>query len=230
MEKKYVFISKELVAGSFGESAFCKFSIEIMHGAFSFEQIAGRAPTVEEFFSAVTETLFEDNCPIPFAGRTNHYRIARRTGYSGCEDMFLEELKGGDVVRHHVLHISMDGKVNNNIKAAWLDDVLQVGLAMGYFDKKFEENKYHFRYDEFGYKWFVRLLKRAPRNINNEPGWCTPEGYTLSTDEAEIPEIYEKSGGYSIPSILDEGLGEYWDELKEKELDAQREEAESHVG
>ena len=234
MEKKYVFISKELVSGSFGESRFSKFSIESSDDMIAFKHIAGRAPTLNEFASAVLETVFDDVTEdiesMPrCASRCNPYRLVMRTGYSGCEDYYLEESRCGDVVRHKILHISMDGKLNIDMRT-YTDDVLQLLSAFGWLQPETDDNgKRHYTPVWCAYKRFVALVKITPRNIANEPGWHNPDG-TMMFEGDSIVNIHETCGGHSTPSIFDGAVGKFWKESAENYEEYCREKAESQIG
>lgn len=218
---KFTFISKLPVDSTFSSSSFCKFSVELDCNRLSVLPIAGRAPTFEEFCSAVLETVFHEVETVPYADRVNPYRIVRRVGYSGAQDYILEELRNGEVVRHHVLHVSMHEKVNDPVKNVYLDDLMLVLNRLGWIQPAWDiEGRKEHKPSAFLKDKFVLMEKRTPRDVSQEDGWCYPDGDFVDCGDGFpiLPDISDVSGGWNAKSIVGR-LEKIWEEV-EQDLDA----------
>lgn len=217
---KFVFVSNHTVDSTFSSGNFCRFAVEVEGTRLDMQPIAGRAPTLEEFCSAVLETVFDKTETIPYADRINPYRTVVRTGYSGAQDYVLEEARNGNVVRHHVLHVSMHGKVNDPVQRVYLDDMLILLTRLGWVQPAWDmEGKKEHRPSAFLKDKFVLMEKRTPRDITQEDGWCYPCGDFIDCGDGfpVLPDISNVSGGYRVDSIISR-LEKEWEEV-EADLD-----------
>ena len=100
-------------------------------GRFEMRGISGSAPSVPVLLRIVSEIVNADEAVELHRARANRYATHERVGMSGCRDLFLVEERDEewcDYPRHHLLHISMYGKINEPV-SVWLGD-LPVLLGM----------------------------------------------------------------------------------------------------
>lgn len=100
---------------------------------FTFQQIAGKAPTPAVLESVFSELDLWDRAHELHRARKCRWAIEARQGLSGCEDFFLRVERNAALMDHprvaH-LHISMEGKLNEGFRA-WLGDCIPLFQASG---------------------------------------------------------------------------------------------------
>ena len=89
-------------------------------------QIAGCAAPAEIVFELIQEfdEVWAEALRL-HREREHRYALSVRTGMSGCKDYSLIEerdVEFGDFPRHHLLHVSCAGKINNGVDL-WLGDI-----------------------------------------------------------------------------------------------------------
>lgn len=141
----------------------------------SVKKRCGKAPTTEEFFKLLTKFISEyakEFEEIQTCSRNYYYRFLEKQGTSGCLTYFIEESEGLYETwprREFILHFSCEGKVNEDIKEVYINDILDLAVGLGWFNK------------EMGYyiptlsaEKLKDFLVFKPRNIRKEVGWNAP--------------------------------------------------------
>lgn len=142
----------------------------------------GCAPTTGEVNTALGRFLTEyevKHGAIEKYKRTNRYRFAFYSGPTGCQDTYIETDTGdGFPSRKRICHMSMYGKVNEDIKC-FIYDFLDMCVAEGFLTIK--DGCYHYDAStDANAEMVAKCIK--PRLVHEESGWVNP-------DSGELPKV-----------------------------------------